>query len=268
MTSARAPCTVLPLLSRRRPVGRRAHQRMTKLDADTELDQPGLDRRRRGFSSDREPLGRAPQEHRVANGSAAASCSSRRVSAGRASSRRRKLSSICPASGTAAGKRKPSRQLSRRRAPRQLQQRQRVAARLARRSDPSRARPRGPVNAESSSAEHRPRSSPSTRRSGNSARSSLGSTSREDQADRLGLQPTRHECEHLHRRLIKPLLVIDKTNQRLLLGDFREQAQHRQPDDKPVRRRPELTPNAVWSASRCGAGRRSSRSNIGAQQLM
>jgi hypothetical protein len=35
--------------------------------------------------------------------------------------------------------------------------------------------------------------------------------------------------------VIQPLRVIDDTQQRTLLGRLREQAQHRQPDEKPIR---------------------------------
>ena len=63
-------------------------------------------------------------------GSAAASCSRRRVSGGSAASRRRKLSSMRLGERHRAGEPEPARQLRRRHPPRQLQQRQRVAARL------------------------------------------------------------------------------------------------------------------------------------------
>ena len=64
-------------------------------------------------------------------GSAAASCSRRRVSAGSASIRRRKVSSMLPDERHRAREREPARQLRRRQSSRQLQQRERVAARLA-----------------------------------------------------------------------------------------------------------------------------------------
>ena len=38
--------------------------------------------------------------------------------------------------------------------------------------------------------------------------------------------------------LVQPLLVIDQADQRPLPGHLRQQAQHRQPDQEPVRRRP------------------------------
>ena len=60
------PMDVLSLLKRRRPVGRRAHQRMTKPHARAELDQSGVDRGGRRVRPDREPLRCSPHQHRVA----------------------------------------------------------------------------------------------------------------------------------------------------------------------------------------------------------
>jgi hypothetical protein len=59
---------VLSFLNRGRPVGRRAHQRMTKPHAGAELEQASLCRRRRSLGTDREPLGCSPHQHRVAEG--------------------------------------------------------------------------------------------------------------------------------------------------------------------------------------------------------
>ena len=57
------PVQLVPALGGRRPVGRRADQRMPELHPDPELDQPGLDRRRRGLHREAEPARRpADQE--------------------------------------------------------------------------------------------------------------------------------------------------------------------------------------------------------------
>jgi len=61
---------------------------------------------------------------------------------------------------------------------------------------------------------------------------------REDQADRLRYQAARHEPEDLRRGAIEPLLVIHQADQRLLPCHLRQQAQHGQADQEPVRRRP------------------------------
>ena len=116
---------------RRRAVGRRAHQRMPEPHPCAELDQPRRLGRRRRVAPDPEPLGRAPQQRRVADrlgrrrAAAAAACS-----AGSGSSRRRKLCSIRLGERQRVGQPEPARQLRRRQPARQLQQRQRVAARL------------------------------------------------------------------------------------------------------------------------------------------
>ena len=63
-------------------------------------------------------------------GSAAATSSRRRASCGSLASRRVKLSSMLADSGTAAGRPKPARELRRRQPARQLEQRERIPARL------------------------------------------------------------------------------------------------------------------------------------------
>ena len=56
---------LLALLQRRRPVGRRPHQRMPKTHPGADLQQAGLGRRRRRLGPDPEPPGRAPYQHRI-----------------------------------------------------------------------------------------------------------------------------------------------------------------------------------------------------------
>jgi hypothetical protein len=46
----------------------------------------------------------------------------------------------------------------------------------------------------------------------------------------------------LRRRPIKPLRVINHAQKRLLLGHLRQQAEHRQPHEKPIRRVPRPQP--------------------------
>ena len=57
----------------------------------------------------------------------------------------------------------------------------------------------------------------------------------EDHGDRLGQQPAGRERQALHRGLVEPLRVIDQAGQRLVLRRGGQQAQHRQPDQEPVR---------------------------------
>ena len=57
----------------------------------------------------------------------------------------------------------------------------------------------------------------------------------EQQSDTLGQQPPGHERQHLRGRPIQPRRVIDQAQQRPLLGCLRQQGQHRQPGQKPIR---------------------------------
>ncbi len=65
---------------------------------------------------------------------------------------------------------------------------------------------------------------------------------REHQADRVGGHPPGREPQGLRGSAIQPLMVIDHADQRLRPGHLREQAQHGQPDQEPVRRRPAADP--------------------------
>jgi len=77
---------------------------------------------------------------------------------------------------------------------------------------------------------------------------------REHEDDRLRLQASGHEREHLCRRLIEPLGIVDQAQKRLLFGGVREQAQHREPDEKPIgpraRRQAEGRPERILLGSR------------------
>jgi hypothetical protein len=64
-----------------------------------------------------------------------------------------------------------------------------------------------------------------------------GLTQREHQADPLGQQPARDEPERLRGHPIQPLRVVDDAHQRLLLGHVSLQRQHGEPDEEPIRRR-------------------------------
>ena len=54
--------------------------------------------------------------------------------------------------------------------------------------------------------------------------------------DPLGEQPTADESEELCRGLVEPLPVVHDADERLSLGRVCQQAQRRQPDQKPVGR--------------------------------
>ena len=172
-------------------------------------------------------------------GSAAASSSSRRVSAGSASIRRRKLSSMLPESVERhrAGQPEPAGQLRRRQTPRQLQQGQRVAMRLGDDliADPRIHRPG------QRRVQQRPRivlPQPLDHKFRQSRQVTGRDTGPEHQADRLRPQPAGDEREDLRRGAVEPLLVIDDAHQRPFPGQLGQQAQDGQADQKPVRRRP------------------------------
>ena len=59
----------------------------------------------------------------------------------------------------------------------------------------------------------------------------------EHDPDRLRQQAPRDERQRQRRGVVQPLRVIDDPQQRTLLRRLRQQAQHRQPDEEPVRRR-------------------------------
>jgi hypothetical protein len=51
-------------------------------------------------------------------------------------------------------------------------------------------------------------------------------------------QPPRREPQRLRRGLVQPLLVVDQADQGVLPGYLPQQAEHGEPDQEPVRRRP------------------------------
>ena len=57
---------------------------------------------------------------------------------------------------------------------------------------------------------------------------------REHDRHRFRQQPARDKSEHLVRSVVQPLRVIHETEQRSLLGDGRQQAEHGQGDEEPV----------------------------------
>jgi hypothetical protein len=60
-------------------------------------------------------------------------------------------------------------------------------------------------------------------------------TDGEHERDRLGEQSPRDESQHRAGRVVEPLQVVDDAQQRLLLGGGGQQAQHGKPDQEPVR---------------------------------
>ena len=147
---------------------------MTEPDARIEFDQSGLDRRRRSFSPDRELLGGSPNQQGFAHG-----VGGRQLQQTPGVVRKRvelpaEALLDVPREPDRAGQPEATRELRRRQAPYQLQQRQRVAPRLGHDlvTDP---RVQGPgEHSVQQDRARRPHVRPSTTSSGNPARSSLG----------------------------------------------------------------------------------------------
>jgi len=59
---------------------------------------------------------------------------------------------------------------------------------------------------------------------------------RDHDRDRVGQQPPCDESEQLVRRVVEPLGVVDDAQQRALLGDAAQEAEHRQSDEESVGR--------------------------------
>ena len=72
---------------------------------------------------------------------------------------------------------------------------------------------------------------------------------REQEPDTVGEHPSRHERERLRRWAVEPLGIVDHTQQRLLVGGGRQQAERRKSDQEPLRccpgSQPECGPKRV-----------------------
>jgi hypothetical protein len=207
-----------------------AHQR-------AELDQPGRLGRSGRVLADPELLEGAPQQGRVAD----------RVGRRREheSSRvgRERLEPSQEAALDAAGQRRrirqaeAARQLGRGQAAWQLEQRERVAARL--RDDPL-AHPlvHGPHDRrlQQRASVVVGQATDDQLREPVELDAVAGLAHREDQRDALGQEPAGDERQRLHRDAVQPLGIVDDADQRRLLGHLGQEAQHGQPDEEPVRR--------------------------------
>ena len=180
------------------------------------------------------------QQQRIADAARpprAAAAAARRPGAPRAAGRKLVLDPLRQIAG-AAGRPKPPASCVGVRPSRQLEQRQRVAARLG--DDPV-ADP--PVQREAHRrVEQRAGvavdAAPRTSSSGRCRSSSPGSRAANTSAHRLGQQPARDERERQRRGPIEPLRVVDDAQQRTLLGHLGQQAEHGQADQEAIRARP------------------------------
>jgi hypothetical protein len=209
---------------------------MTKTHPGAELDQARLGQGPGRHGTDSEPPGCPPQQHGSPVGSAAASSSSRRVSAGNASIRRRKLSSIAPAAGPRPGSPNPpasSAGVHPRGSSNSASGLPRASATIWSRTCTS----SGAASTESSSARIGVPQAPEDQLR-QPRQLTFQDTAPEHQADRLHPQAARNKREDLRRGAIEPLRVIDQANQRPFLCHLRQQAQNGQTDQEPVRYRP------------------------------
>jgi hypothetical protein len=77
------------------------------------------------------------------------------------------------------------------------------------------------------------------------------------------MKPSGDERQHLRRRGVQPLRIVDHAQQRLILCRVGEKAEHRQSDQEPIRLPSRAETERRLEAARCGAGSRSSRPSIG-----
>ena len=86
----------------------------------------------------------------------------------------------------------------------------------------------GPASAESSSARASSSAQPLDHELRQPGQFRARDPGREHQADRVGRQPPRHEPQRLRRGPVQPLLVVDHADQRPFPGHLGQQAQHGQ----------------------------------------
>ena len=233
------PVRALAILRGCRLVDRRAHERMAKPHPRADLEQTRLGRRRRGLGSEPEPLCGPPQHRRVADGLG------RRDQQQLLRLRREHLEAPAEAllDMTCQGSRgwmcESARRLIRCQPQRQLEQRERISARLGddavahllvqrHPDDRGQQRPRIILT---KTFDHQLREPGRVALLGARADS-------EDDADRLRQQAARHERQRLRRGTIQPLRIIDQADQRAFLGHLGQQAQDGQADEKAIGRVP------------------------------
>jgi hypothetical protein len=228
---------LLPFRRRRRTVGRRAHERMPEPHAPVDLEQSRFRGGRRRLGSDAELLGGAPHQRRVADW----------LGRGRQEEppglRRKRLETPPEALLDAARHRHglghpvAAGQLRRRHRARQLQQRQRVAARFG---DDAVPHPFVELDVDRG-LEQRARIglAQAPHRHVRQARQ-LGLVAdladREDEGDRLGIEAAGDERQRLRRRAVEPLRVVHDAQQRLVACRLGAQAEHGEPHEQAIRR--------------------------------
>jgi len=236
---------------------------MPELHPGADLQQAGLGRWSRRLSRDSEPLSSPPHQHRIADRIGRRQPQRRRVCPGRVSSRRRKLSSIRSGSASALGSPNPpasSAGVSPRGSSSSASGLPRVSATIRSRTRAS----SGPASIESSNARALPSGKLFTTSSGNPDSSPPG-------ARAANTNPTDSACR---RRATNPRTCAEarsshcSSSTRQISGWSSATSDSRPRTARPMKNRsgagPALRPNAVRSALRCGSGKGSRRSSIGA----
>ena len=218
-------------------VDRRTHERMTEAHLRAEIDQSRGGRRRGRVRPDAELGGRPPHQHRIPS---RLSRRDEKQEPRRGRERRQPLPEALldpPRQRRAVGQPEPARELGGRPATWQLEQRQRVAARLGhdpithpliertgdhRREQLVRIAVVQPAHGELRQALKMPLA----------ARLAHG----EDQPDRLRTETARDEGQRLRRGRVEPLRVVHDADERSVFRNVREQTQDRQADEEPIRR--------------------------------
>ena len=219
---------------------------MAKSHAGTELDQPCGRCRAQRIGADAESLGRAPEQGDVTGGLGRRD----EQQLPRVAWKRLDAPPEAPLDPArqqgAVGQSEPSRQLARRQAARQLQQRERVAPRLGQNpvADP---RVQWPAD---SRRQHRARvvvAEPvdeELRQAGELVRVAWLADG-EHHGDPLGQQSPRDERQCLPGGSVEPLRIVDHARERTLLGRVGQQAQDRERDQEAIRRPALLEPERL-----------------------
>ena len=227
--------SLAPLVRLRRPVHRRAHERMTEHHCTVQRQQAFRLRGVRGRLRDPKLLRRAPQKRRVAD----RFCCRQEQQPPRVAREPHQppREALLDPGGQRQRCRQPetSGELGGRQPARELQERERIPACLGddplehglvqpRREDGLQQRPCIPA-AQRLDAELR-----------EAGQSTTHVTRRERERDPLRQQAVSHERERSGRCAVEPLRVVDHAQERLLLDGFGEEAENREPDKIRARR--------------------------------
>ena len=227
--------SLAPLVGLRRPVHRRAHERMPEHHCTVQRQQAFRLRGVRGRLRDPKLLRRAPQKRRVAD----RFCCRQEQQPPRVAREpcQPPREALLDPGGQRQRCRQPetSGELGGRQPARELQERERIAACLGddplehglvqpRREDGLQQRPCIPA-AQRLDAELR-----------EAGQSTIHLTRRERERDPLRQQAVSHERERSGRCAVEPLRVVDHAQERLLLDGFGEEAENREPDKIRARR--------------------------------